>query len=408
MLQIERYVMRIALLIVALMMVSGGSSYADLAGRLKRMHPAISTGFRLLSFERLTGLEANGAALAVGEEGSFDSAWVGLPDVHFDGSVYRMWYGGAAVLPMYTGEPSSIGIATSRDGLHWQRANNGRPVLEPGPPGAFDECQVAGSCVLYDGEIWRMWYCGLQKPGTEPRAENWAGVIPESWECRIRIGLATSTDGVHWTRENEGKPVLDLGPIGSTGDLQIMHPTVLKEHDGYRMWYASNSISIPHTISMATSSDGIHWQKYRDGAPVVGLGWYVTGPAVYQLGDEYLMLYSRDVPEADEMGCKGWIVGAAVSRDGFRWRVLNQGRGVAHPGPLPPAPTSGPRPGEEGSTHHPSAMIREGNCLRFWYTENPATGAYRLGAGTLSFAWPPQASQSRGKDTRPEWFSLPE
>ena len=388
MLPSKRYAKAIAVFVVAALM-GGGSADADLTRRLTRMHPAISTIFRLISFERLTGPEAEGAALACGPEGSFDSAWVGAPDVHFDGSIHRMWYSGASVLPYYTGQIVQIGLATSRDGLHWQRANNGNPVFEPGPPGTFDECWMMGPCVLYEKGIWRMWYGGLQKPGTEPRAENWAGKIPEGWEVRVRIGLATSTDGTHWTRENGGKPVLDLGPLGSTGDLQVMNPTVLKEDDGYRMWYASNSISIPHTISMAVSSDGIHWQKYRDGAPVVGLGWYVTGPAVYQLGDEYLMLYSRDLEEPDETGRKGWIIAAAVSRDGFRWRVLNEGRAVADPGPLPPAPPSGVRPGEEGSTHHPSAMIREGDCLRFWYAENPATNAYRIGTGRLTFDWPP-------------------
>jgi len=393
--------MRIVLLIVVVMVVGAGSSHGDLIRRLKRMHPAISTGFRLLSFERLTGSAVDGAALTIGPPGSFDSAWIGAPDVHFDGSIYRMWYGGAAVLPYYTGQPTAIGLATSRDGLHWQRANNGEPVFKPGPPGAFDECEIMGPCVLYDGGIWRMWYGGLQRPGTQPRAENWEGVIPQGWECRIRIGLATSHDGIHWTRENGGKPVLDLGPIGSTGDLQIMHPTVLKEEDGYRMWYASNSISIPHTISMATSPDGIHWQKYRDGAPVLGLGWYVTGPAVYRQGDEYLMIYSRE-----DLQQNVWIISAAVSRDGFHWRVLNEGKSVADPGPHPPV--SGPRPAEEGSVHHPSGMIREGNCLRFWYTENPAQGAYRIGAGKLTFDWPAPTSPSAGKRIDSDWFSLPE
>lgn len=90
-----------------------------------------------------------------------------------------------------------------------------------------------------------------------------------------------------------------------------MYPSVLKEETGYRMWYASNSIRIPHTTSMATSPDGVRWTKYRDGAPLEGLGWYVTGPAVYRMGDEYLMLCS---PEDLDMNL--WIVRGGESRRG--------------------------------------------------------------------------------------------
>ena len=356
----------------------------DLAERLKQMTPAKDTAFRLASFERVAGGEAAGVALAPGPKGSFDSFSVGSPDVHFDGRLYRMWYCGSAVACYYQGGESALGLAVSADGIHWRRANNGKPVLGPGQPGAFDELRVEGGCTLYDKDsgIWRMWYTGLRKPGTEPRAANWKGVIPAGWECRLRIGLATSKDGIHWTRQNGGRPVVELGPIGSTGDLQVMYPTVVKEKDGYRMWYASNSISIPHTVSMATSPDGIHWTKHRHGAPVEGLGWYVTGPAVSRRGDEYLMLCS---PEDLEMNV--WIVRAAVSGDGFNWQVLNAGKSVAPAGP--DLQFEGKRVAEEGSTHHPSAAIADGNVLRFWYTENAGQGkGYRIAAGKLVFDWP--------------------
>jgi hypothetical protein len=357
---------------------------ADLTARLHKLTPATDTTLSLPGYERLAGGETAGVALAPGPAGSFDSLSVGSPDVHFDGSIYRMWYCGSAVACYYVGGESSIGLATSKDGINWKRANGGKPVLGPGKPGAFDELRVEGGCVLYDEDsgIWSMWYTGLRKPGTEPRASNWEGTIPAGWECRLRVGLATSTDGIHWERQNDGKPVIELGAIGSTGDLQVMYPTVVKEEDGYRMWYASNSITIPHTVSMATSPDGIRWTKHRSGAPVEGLGWYVTGPAVTRLGNEYLMLCS---PEDLEMNV--WIVRAAVSRDGFNWDVLNQGKSVAPAGG--DIQFEGKRVAEEGSTHHPSSAIRRGNDLLFWYTENAGQGkGYRIAAGKLAGQWP--------------------
>ena len=375
--------------LLCLMLTAGNCVLADedLVARLKSIQPTTDTAFRLLSFDRPEGGAAEGASLALGPAGSFDTAWLGAPSVHHDGQIYRMWYCGAPIPPYYTGQKMHIGLATSRDGSNWTRANDGKPVMSPGAAGAFDECWVGSPWVMYDGKTWRMWYSGLMKPSGKPAPAYWKGKIPAGWEPRIRIGLATSTDGNHWERENDGKPVVDLGPPGATDDLQAMAPTVLKEGDGYRMWYASNSISIPHTISMATSEDGIHWTKANGGKPVEGLGWYITGPAVYRLADEYLMLYSRDIPEPNEYGAKGWGVAAAVSRDGVHWRVLNKGKAVAHPGPLPPLPESGVRAGENGSTFHSSGMLRQGNALRFWYAENPASGAYRLAEGKLTFDW---------------------
>ncbi len=372
--------------VAAALTISAAAAADDdkLTERLHTLTPATDTSVQLTGYERLAGPESAGVAVAPGPPGSFDAFSVGTPDVHFDGKVYRMWYCGSAVACFYKGGESSIGLAISEDGVHWQRANGGKPVLGPGEPGAFDELRVEGGCTLYDEEegIWRMWYTGLRKPGTEPRAENWVGRIPAGWECRLRVGLATSRDGIHWQRENDGRPVIDLGPIGSTGDLQVMYPTVVRQKNGYRMWYASNSITVPHTVSMATSRDGIAWKKHRGGAPTEGLGWYVTGPAVTRLGDEYLMLCS---PEDLVMNL--WIVRAAVSRDGFNWNVLNQGKSVAPAGE--DLQFEGKRVAEEGSTHHPSAAIRRGRDLLFWYTENAGAGkGYRIAAGRLTGQWP--------------------
>ena len=161
-----------------------------------------------------------------------------------------------------------------------------------------------------------------------------------------------------------------------------MHPTVVREGDGYRMWYAANSFVVPHTVGTATSPDGIHWTKHRDGEPVRGLGWYVTGPSVVRLADEFLMLCS---PEDHDENL--WFVRAAVSRDGIHWQVLNGGKNVA-----PSAPDlqfENPRKAEEGSTHHPSTAVPVGNALLFWYTETDAQGqGYRIAAGKITLRHP--------------------
>jgi len=66
-----------------------------------------------------------------------------------------------------------------------------RILLDLGPQGAFDACQAKYPCVQKVGDEWWMWYNG--------RADDcFTGAI----------GLATSSDGLKWTKALEGKPVL--------------------------------------------------------------------------------------------------------------------------------------------------------------------------------------------------------
>jgi len=56
-------------------------------------------------------------------------------------------------------EDSSIGIARSNDGIHWER-HAGNPVITRGEPGEFDSINVYKPFVVVDGDEWRMWFNG--------------------------------------------------------------------------------------------------------------------------------------------------------------------------------------------------------------------------------------------------------
>ena len=352
------------------------SQQAEQERRLRQIRPATVPEIRILWHERLTGGAEDGAAFAAGPPGAFDSATVSAPEVHFDGSVYRMWYVGADGPTAYGGEYAAIGLATSADGLTWRRENEGKPVFTPGAPGAFDEAQLLGPCVLYEEGVWRMWYGGLMTPGTMPFPDEWPGKTSADRDPRIRIGLAQSEDGINWTRLNDGKPVVDVGPPGAPDDIMAMHPTVIKEDDGYRMWYATGSSRFGHTIGMATSADGVNWEKHNGGAAVEGLGYAVTGPSACRYKDHYLMLYSAIVTEGLLPRNIG-MVRAAISRDGHNWRVLNQGKSLAVPGPGQPFT----------GYHHPSAMIWHGSTCMYWHNEETPGNMtrYRLAAARIIF-----------------------
>lgn len=290
-----------------------------------------------LTIRKLSGPEPAGAVLGLGAPDSFDARWVSCPSALYDGKAYQMWYSSVFDSRMGRG---GIGLATSADGLKWQRQNQGAPVLSPGPEGSLDDGQVLGCEVLHDGRQYRMWYTGSSR--------NWH----ESGICYYRIFLASSSDGIQWQRENSGRPVLDVGPAGSHDEVQAATPSILRTDNGYRMWYAAWSPQHNHTICAATSVDGLRWTRDSEGKPVTGLNPSIAyGPAICRWNNRYLMLY---MALAATRGLYG-----AESRDGVRWSMLNDGEPLLAPG----------SPGDFDSdiVGHPFLLPQDGK-LRLWYT----------------------------------------
>ena len=129
------------------------------------------------------------------------------------------------------------------------------------------------------------------------------------------------------------------------------------------MWYSAYSAETDHTICVARSRGGVRWERENDGRPVTGLEpARVTGPAVCRWGDGYLMLFS---------GCaRRWSVYAAVSRDGYQWHMLSDGRSAI--------PVEKPDSFDCRQLHHP-CLLRRGERLRVWYTGDGPDGKLRVG-----------------------------
>ncbi len=206
--------------------------------------------------------DGNGGAavLGLGAGGKFDSQGVRPGSVILDGATYRMWYSGSG-----SDGITRIGYATSPNGITWTRQNGGDQVLNPGGPGGFDSGGVAYPSVIKAANgTFMMWYAGL--------INNTANL----WQ----IGLASSANGIAWTRLNASKPVLPLGGTGfDKGGLYA--PEVLREGNLYRMWYVGiSAAAIPvYEVGFADSTDGIVWR--RSTAPVLNVG---AAPAFDELG----------------------------------------------------------------------------------------------------------------------------
>ena len=226
--------------------------------------------------------------LDLGPSGSWDDVEVPSPSVIFDGIEYKMWYSGM------DGSSYRIGYATSLDGIEWTKYP-GNPVLDLGPSGAWDSGGVVVPYVLLDATEYKMWYSGYQ------------------YSYHWNIGYATSPDGIVWTKY-PGNPVIELGPSGSWEDDELHSPSVFFDGIEYKMWYAGQGASYIIKIGYATSPDGMVWTKYPDN-PVLGLGpsgaWddrAVSRPSILFDGVEYKMWFPGHGPH--------YSIGYAISLPG--------------------------------------------------------------------------------------------
>ena len=77
-----------------------------------------------------------------------------------------------------------------------------------------------------------------------------------------RVGIATSKDGVHW-QKYAGNPVLRPTLLNSSDRLGFSSVSPIKTKDGYALYYLGHDMDTPPhpTICWATGDDGLHWKK---------------------------------------------------------------------------------------------------------------------------------------------------
>ena len=136
-----------------------------------------------------------------------------------------------------------IGAAVSTDGRRWTKragAGGAGAVLGLDAPGGTEAVSVGSPSVLREAALFRMWH--ETSDGT-------------TW----RIALATSTDGVAWTKTGV---VLEPGAPGSLDEEGARHPVVVALPSGYELWYQGRSRSAPvFHVLRARSADGRAWRK---------------------------------------------------------------------------------------------------------------------------------------------------
>lgn len=250
--------------------------------------------------------------------------------VMFHENVYKMWYEGG----------DGFGYATSPDGLIWTRDSINYPLLEPGPPGSWDEDEINHASVLIHNTTYHMWYSGIDA------------------EHDNRIGHATSPNGISWSKDS-ANPVLNLGTTTPWDTNEAIHPSVIFENDTFKMFYNGYGVNTQR-ILYAYSSDGTNWTGYtahpmlQPAAFGTWDGWELGPLCVLTDGNDYHMWYTGFNDSTDTATVQ---IGYAKSPNGLLWT-----RGLPQP-VLTPGDSGD---WDEAGVAIPN-VIKEGVLYKMWY-----------------------------------------
>ncbi len=297
---------------------------------------------------------SNNPVLVPGAPGSWDDEAVFGTYVMFKDGLYHMLYNGSASPEI---KPVAIGYATSPDGRSFTR-HAPNPILA-GDETGFDAIQVSDGVLLLETDTWMLYYNAGVGPGpgktigraTAPdpggpweRGMHWVLLVGSSseWDSGFvvpenviatdkgyamyyiggtdqmdepaMIGLATSPDGVTWTKYNdpdtteppfaESDPVLQPGSPDNWDSGSIWGCSALKTASGWEMFYSGSSTRGVQ-IGYAASADGIHWTKYT-GNPILAPeadrvaiekeSFVLEAPSIIVNDPTYLLFYDYGFP----------------------------------------------------------------------------------------------------------------
>jgi len=234
--------------------------------------------------------------LSPGKLGAWDYGGVIRPRVIYDGQKFRMWFVGLDS----GGNLNGIGYASSTDGITWVKNSN--PVITASTSN-WEGSYISIGSVFWTGSEFVMYYRGVG--GQEGSASSHGAV-----------GIATSQDGVSWTKYSDNPVMTTGGPDASF----LSTPYVIQIGSSYQMWYSwRNPVLTYVAICYASSTDGKSWVKHESPVLVAsGIGmerYAVYSPTVVYDGTTYGMWYTAT---GNSDGTQTQVEFAS-SRDGITW-----------------------------------------------------------------------------------------
>lgn len=240
-----------------------------------------------------TQWQRHGPLFDVGEPGSFDARWCVLPHVvQIAPDRWHLYYTGNSGVGEGLSAFPGMGLAISTDGERWEKYAES-PILAPtGRDGDPDAKGIAGGSVLKvtlpnGATEWRFYYTGCPTVGDD--------LFLHQQKCCC---LAVSQDGVEWERRGA---VMVRDPDRDYENVAAAGPVVMQEADGsFRMWYSAIGTRWgAYSIAYAESADGITWTRghgYGDNLQLgpIGTDWerqMVEYPSVIHEDDRLRLFY---------------------------------------------------------------------------------------------------------------------
>jgi len=273
-----------------------------------------------------------GLVLGPGPAGRCDDAKVGIGVPHWDTTAqhWKLWYycrdqAFSAQAPPSLGS-GSIAMATSTDGIRWQRTTGlmrGGAILEPSlNADDFDSLHVGLTDVTLHNDRYHMWTFG----GNFSTAETKIGNLPG---LRLRSGLVVSDDGLAWTRVRgpaEGGAMANI-PDGS---LYCSWPNALHTDGKIYLYTSRTDVNFSRWDTLIfTSCDGaktwsagqpIQWLDQSPGYDGAGELTRSIMPNPLPTGHRWLMAYTALDGSAQRLHRRS--IALAVSDDALSWRRL--------------------------------------------------------------------------------------
>jgi predicted GH43/DUF377 family glycosyl hydrolase len=241
------------------------------------------------SGESLASLTKNPTPVLTASGSGWDKAYVSGPRVFYDNGIYYLYYFGSAnSAPEFEAAPSSLGVATSTDLVHWTKyASN--PILTPGSTG-WDSHTLYRPFVLKWQRTFYLFY-----NASDGRNE--------------RIGYATAPTPLGpWTKY-KSNPVMDIGSAGAWDSQRIGDPWIIRVSNAWVMYYYGGSHSGSPSMGLAYSTDLSSWTRYTDNPlSISGFTGRDIRPSVIQFGGRWLMLFDNGISYG-KSGCAIFAAG---------------------------------------------------------------------------------------------------
>ena len=158
-----------------------------------------------------------------------------------DGKIFKMWYTNGWTNPVV------INYAESSDGITWTQYSS-NPVINNGADNSLH------------GFVFRSRSTYYAYIGNDLGANNGTTVQFDLWQ---------SSNGVSWSLTNAA--VLTTGAISTWDNLEIANPVVWVQGSIWYMLYSARAGANSYSTGLATSPDGVVWTKYISNPVITNL-----------------------------------------------------------------------------------------------------------------------------------------